>query len=160
MQGKYEELYRSLFEIVSFFLSPKQDKRLLQGAGVTLDTALFPLLMQIAHRGAVGIGELASQVGRDHSTVSRQVDKLVALELVTPTNKPSDKRVRRIGLTSAGKAISDRVAATRRAKMRQALQGWNERQLADLLDSLHHLAETTREVANSIERPTNRGTYA
>jgi len=156
MQGKYDQLYRSLFEIVSFFVSPKQDKLLLQSAGVSLDTALFPLLMQIAYRGAVGIGELASQVGRDHSTVSRQVDKLLVHDLVTQTDESSDKRVRQVALTDAGKAISDRIAATRRAKMRQALHGWNEKQLVELLDSLHHLAETTRNFDNFIERRTNR----
>jgi len=144
MQVMYDELYNSLFEIVSFLIRPKQDKQLMQKAGVSLDTALFPLLMQIAHYGPLGIVELAGQVDRDHSTVSRQVDKLVALNLVIPTDQTTDKRVRRVGLTDTGKAITDKIAAARRTMMREALQDWDEDQLAELHTSLEHLTETIR----------------
>ena len=47
----YDRLYKSLFEVVSFFIRPKQDKLLMEKAGISLDTALFPLLMRIAHEG-------------------------------------------------------------------------------------------------------------
>ncbi|MEI9906979.1 MAG: hypothetical protein WDO06_02885 [Actinomycetota bacterium] len=86
-----DEIYKSLFEIVSFFNRPKQDKLLLQKSGVSLDTALFPLISRIAFFGSLGIVDLAEQVDRDHSTVSRQVDKLIGLGLVAPIAKVSDK---------------------------------------------------------------------
>ena len=122
MQGIYDELYQSLFEIVSFFIRPKQDKMLLKKAGVALDTALFPLMMQIAQHGELGIVELASEVDRDHSTVSRQVDKLVAHGLVASAQQVTDRRARRVRLTEAGAAITDKITTARRAMMRRALK--------------------------------------
>ena len=142
MKDRYETLYRALVEIVSFFIRPKQDKVLLQKAGVTLDTALFPLLMQIAYHGSLGIVELASRVDRDHSTVSRQVDKLAALKLVSPAEESVDKRKRSVRLTDSGKRITDKIASTRRALMRNVLMEWSEDQLTELKDSLQHLAVT------------------
>jgi DNA-binding MarR family transcriptional regulator len=140
----YDELYKSLFEIVSFFTRPRQDKLLLQKAGVSLDTALFPLLMRIAYYGSLGIVALAEQVDRDHSTVSRQVDKLIATGLISPVDQKDDKRVRKVALTDAGKGIVSKIAATRQAMMRNALQDWDEQQLSELHSGLEHLAETIR----------------
>ena len=156
MQGTYDELYRSLLEIVSFFIRPKQDKLLLQKAGVALDIALFPLMMQIAHHGALGIVELASEVDRDHSTVSRQVDKLVARGLATPTNEVTDRRARKVRLTDAGAGIAYKIATARRAMMRKALKDWNEEQLASLQDSVRHLAETIRDYTITVEYRSKR----
>jgi DNA-binding MarR family transcriptional regulator len=144
MQETYDRLYKMLFEIVSFFIRPKQDRLLLQKAGVMLDTALFPLLMQIAYHEALGIVELSMQVNRNYSTVSRQVDKLVAKGLVISTAETSDKRVRKVLLTDAGKTVSAQVAAARRAMMRKALQSWDKDQLVELENSLEHLVETVR----------------
>ena len=144
MQETYDRLYKMLLEIVSFFIGPKQDKLLLQKAGVMLDTALFPLVMQIAYHEALGIVELSMQVNRDYSTVSRQVDKLVVRGLVTSTAETSDKRVRKVRLTDAGKAVSAQIAAARRAMMRKALQSWDKEQLVELENSLEHLVETVR----------------
>ena len=144
MRVMYDELYESLFELVSFFIHPKQDRRLLSKTGVSLDTALFPLLMRIAQHASLRIVELAQAVDKDHSTVSRQIDKLIALGLVAPTEHCSDKRVREIRLTLAGRAITKRIAATRRKMMREALRDWDEQQVAELQASLGHLAETVR----------------
>jgi len=145
MQDMYDELYGSLFEIVSFFTRPKQDKLLVQKAGVSLDTALFPLVMRIARAGSLGIVELAEQVDRDHSTVSRQVDKLVSLGLVVHADAVVDKRMRKVSLSDAGDAIVEKIAATRRTMMREALKDWDEQELAALQTSLAHLAQTIRD---------------
>ena len=150
VQRIYDGLYRSLFEIVSFFIRPKQDRLLLQKAGVALDTALFPLMMQIARHGELGIVELASEVDRDHSTVSRQVDKLVTRGLVAPTDQVADRRARRVRLTEAGEAITDKITTARRAMMRIALKDWSEQELAALQDGVRHLAETIRDYRNIV----------
>ena len=138
----YDKLYKSLFEIVSFFVRPKQEKALVKKAGVSLDTALFPLLMLIAYHGPMGIVELAGQVDRDHSTVSRQVAKLVALGLVAPTRPSADKRVRRVGLTKEGEALVKKIASARRIMMRESLEDWDMTELAELQAGIAHLART------------------
>ena len=50
--------------------------------GISLERALFPLLVGIERLGPIGIVELADRAGRDHTTVSRQVAKLESLGLV------------------------------------------------------------------------------
>jgi len=144
-----DDLYKSLFEIVSFFNRPRQDKVLLQRAGVSLDTALFPLVIRLNVHGALGIVELAEQVDRDYSTVSRQVDKLVKLGLVVAANKTTDKRVRQVTLSRTGKTIVKKIAAAREKIMYEALHDWDETQLAELHRTLAHLAETVRRYAKS-----------
>ena len=72
----------ALIDVVGFFNRPQNDAILLREAGVSLDRALFPLLVLIQRRGPLGVGELADRVGRDYTTVSRQVAKLENLGLV------------------------------------------------------------------------------
>lgn len=149
MQVMYDDLYKSLFEIVSFFDRPRQDKLLTRKTGITLDRALFLLLMRIAHHGSLGIVELANQVDKDHSTVSRQVDKLVDLELVTSGYGRDDKRVRKISLSPTGKALVSKIAVTRGAMMREALKDWSGQELTELQSSLKHLAMTIHTYSKS-----------
>ena len=85
--------------------SPRQDEVLLREAGVTLDRALFPLLVRIARAGSVGIVELAGQAGRDHSTISRQVARLERLGLVARQAAAGDQRVREARITEAGERL-------------------------------------------------------
>jgi predicted transcriptional regulator len=70
---------------------------LLREAGVSLDRALFSLLVLIQRRGPLGVGELADRVGRDYTTVSRQVAKLEHLSLVTRRASGSQRRRSRAG---------------------------------------------------------------
>src|SRR5215467_12184501 len=73
MDQNIRQFYDALFDLIGLMNQPQRDSALLQEAGVSLDRALFPLLVVIGRRDAVGIIELAGLVGRDHSTVSRQV---------------------------------------------------------------------------------------
>jgi DNA-binding MarR family transcriptional regulator len=144
MQVMEDNLFTSLFEIVTFFNRPKQDKVLLRAAGISLDSALFPLVMRIGIHGSLGIVELADQVGRDHSTVSRQVDKLTALNIVTNA-ETADKRVRQVTLTKSGKTVVRKITVTRRKLMKEALQDWSEPHRDELQHSLAKLAQTLRD---------------
>ena len=50
---------------------------------VSLDRALFPLLIAIKRKGPIGVVELAELVGRDYTAVSRQITKLDGLGLIS-----------------------------------------------------------------------------
>lgn len=69
---------RVLLDIISVMNQPVRNKQNLQAAGVQLEQMLFPLLMAVGRHGPVGGGELADHLGRDNTTVSRQVKKLEA----------------------------------------------------------------------------------
>jgi DNA-binding MarR family transcriptional regulator len=69
-------LREAILDITAVVNSPKPDAALIAAAGVELDRALFPLLSRVERMGALGVKELAEAVGRDYTTVSRQVAKL------------------------------------------------------------------------------------
>ncbi len=138
----YDEIFESLFEIVTYLNRPKQDKLLLKRAGVELDTALFPIIMRVGLQQKIGLVELADQLGRDHSTVSRQVDKLEADSLVLSAAPAADRRVREIRLSDRGKAMAEKLVDARRILMSEALAGWAEEDLLELHDSLQRLARS------------------
>src|ERR1700742_1356940 len=91
-QGKYvhdthmtsltRQLHDALFDLVGLLNRSGPDEALMRAAGVSLDQALFPLLVRIERKGPIGVVELAARAVRDYSTVSRQVAKLEALGLV------------------------------------------------------------------------------
>ena len=74
--------HEALIDIVSVINRPQRDEMFVREAGIPLDRALFPLLVVIERRGPIGVVELADRVGRDYTTVSRQVAKLESLGLV------------------------------------------------------------------------------
>ncbi len=55
------ELHQSLLEIVSVMHQPARDDALMQEAGISLDRALFPLLVAINRFGSIGVVELAGR---------------------------------------------------------------------------------------------------
>jgi len=82
MHDSDTDLATILLDLIGFFNSPRQDDALLKAASVQLDRALFPLLLRIGTMGPLNVAELAELVGRDPSTVSRQVAKLEGWRLV------------------------------------------------------------------------------
>ena len=91
-----------LLDLAGAMNSPQSIAALLQEAGVSLDRALFPLLARIDRHGAMGIMELGEMVGRDHTTVSRQVAQLEQMGLVSRRVAATDKRVRHAVIVPAG----------------------------------------------------------
>ncbi|WP_457322558.1 MarR family winged helix-turn-helix transcriptional regulator, partial [Stenotrophomonas sp. P5_B8] len=85
-------LHLAMVGIASVMNRPRNDERLLQEAGVKLDQALFRLLVMIERVGPIGVVDLADRLGRDYTTISRQVAKLAAMELVTRRGNPQDRR--------------------------------------------------------------------
>jgi len=116
---------------MGFLSSPQRDEVLLGEAGVDLDRALFPLLVRLARSGPLSVARLADQVGRDHTTVSRQLAKLDGLELITRQGG-DDRRVRTASLTGAGEAIVSAISDARRRLLSKALAAWSETDLANL----------------------------
>ncbi len=117
---------------MSFFAGPQRDDALLREAGVKLDRALFPLLVRLATAGPLSVAGLAAQVGRDHTTISRQLSKLQTLGLVSRQDNDPDRRVRAAALTAAGEDIVRAIAAARRRLLSRVLADWSDADLAGL----------------------------
>lgn len=140
MKSWPDEVHRIVLDLNGVMNRPDLDAAFLARAGVRLDRALFPLLSRIGVVGPISVVELANLVGRDHSTVSRQVAKLVDLGLVTRFAAVGDQRARLLQPTETGSAMLLALARTRRQIFEQRLAGWSDddkRKLVELLRRLH-----------------------
>jgi len=138
----YDSIHQSLLEIVGFMNRPSQDEVLLQRAGVSLEQALFPLLIVISHKKPIGIVELAGYVNKDYSTVSRQVDKLVQRGLVATKRAEEDRRIRMLVTTPAGKAMIEKIRHARRQLMQEVLKNWSDEEIVQLEETLKHVVDS------------------
>src|SRR5688572_16337453 len=106
-------LHAAMIDIVGVMNRPQIDEMMVRAAGIPLEGALFPLLVGIERAGPVGVVDLADHVGRDYTTVSRQVAKLETLGLVERRAGATDRRVRQATITPKGKEMTDALDRTR-----------------------------------------------
>ncbi len=135
------QLHEALIDLLGVFNRPQNDIILLREAGIALDRALFPLLVVIQRRGPLAVGELADRVGRDYTTVSRQVGKLESLGLVARRDGAADRRVTEAVITDKGQAMSDALDAARERLARMALSEWSDQDLEELARLLRKFAD-------------------
>ena len=133
-------LHDALISIVSVMNRPQRDEAMVREAGISLDRALFPLLVGIERLGPIGVVDLADRAGRDHTTVSRQVAKLESLGLVQRQEGAEDRRVREAIVTPKGKAMTDAVDAARERLGRAIFAKWEQRDFAELVRLLQKFA--------------------
>ena len=127
-----DDLAAALIDLMGFFASPRRDDVLLAEAGVSLDRALFPLLVRLGRCGPLSVAGLAAQVGRDHTTISRQLAKLESQGLVSRQGGGVDRRLRPAALTAPGAAIVQAIAAARRRLLSKVLADWSDADRASL----------------------------
>lgn len=143
-------LHASLLEIATVMNRPERDEELLALAGLTLERALFPLLVFVERRGPIGVVDLAARVGRDYTTVSRQVARLEELGLVVRRAGSADKRVREAIITPRGKSATDALDAARETMALDLFHEWAREDLDELVRLMGKLAEDmTKEPARS-----------
>lgn len=135
------ELHRTLVDIVSAINQPERDAEMLRMAGLSLERALFPLLVLVERLGPIGVVDLAGRVGRDHTTVSRQVARLEALGLVERRASQADRRVREAVITPQGKVATDAVDATRARLALALFATWSADDFDDLLRLMRRFAD-------------------
>jgi DNA-binding MarR family transcriptional regulator len=134
-------LHGALIDIVGVMNRPQGDERMVREAGIALDGALFPLLVGIERRGPIGVVDLADRVGRDYTTVSRQVAKLESLGLVERQASAADRRVREAVVTPRGKTMTDAVDLARDRVGRSIFESWEERDVAELVRLMRKFAD-------------------
>ncbi|NII09530.1 MarR family transcriptional regulator [Oleiagrimonas sp. C23AA] len=125
-----DALATALMELTGCLNSPRQDDVLLREAGVTLDRALFPLLVRLHTAAPLPVAALAEQVGRDASTVSRQLAKLQADGLIERTRLPEDQRTRAAAITAQGIDTLKAITRARRRLLNEALSDWTAQERA------------------------------
>ena len=135
------QLHGAVLDIVAVMNQPRRDEVLIEEAGIPLDRALFPLLVLIERFGPIGVVDLADRVGRDYTTVSRQVAKLESLALVERRESRADRRVREALVTPNGKAMTDLVDAARERLGRRILATWDSQEIDELVRLMRKFAD-------------------
>ncbi len=143
--SQIRELHGAVLDIVSAMNRPQRDEVLIKEAGIPLDRALFPLLVGVERAGPIGVVELADRVGRDYTTVSRQVAKLESLGLVERQESAADRRVRQAAITPKGKAMTDLVDAARERIGRLTFKTWDPRDIDGLVRLMRKFADAVKE---------------
>ncbi len=138
-------LHKAILDIVAFVNRPEQDDYWIEASGIKLDRALFSVLMVIAHYGPIGVVDLATRLGRDHSTISRQTARLVELDLVARHPNPHDRRMRDLAASDTGQAMAMRVDVAREKFAKTALADWTATEVDDLI-------KLTRKFADALEQ--------
>jgi len=136
-----DRLHRSLIAVADLINRLDVDARLLAAAGVKLDRALFPLLARVAMTPDINVAEMANVVGRDHSTVSRQVIRLEELGLIARLPDPDDSRSRRLVLSPQGREIMAKIAEIRREWMEAHFQNWPANDRNRLIQLIEKMVE-------------------
>jgi DNA-binding MarR family transcriptional regulator len=150
MNDELRQLHEVLLDLVGLFNQPQRDAALIKEAGLSLDRALFPLLVRVEKRGPLGIVELAGLVGRDYTTVSRQVAKLEGLGLVTRRAGLRDRRVSDVAITKEGAAMNLAIDGARERLMWPLLSQWSEEDRQDLTRLLRRLVDDAQ---HGVDRP-------
>jgi DNA-binding MarR family transcriptional regulator len=145
------QLHGSLLDIVAVFNRPQGDETLIREAAIPLDRALFPLLVLIERFGPIGVVELADRVGRDYTTVSRQVAKLNNLELVERRAGVKDRRVSETVIATKGKVMTDAVDAARDKVGRAIFQSWEVQDIEALVRLVRNFADALQRETEDIE---------
>lgn len=144
--GELKDLHRSLISIVSVMNRPRNDERLIAEAGVKLDQALFRLLVVIERVGPIGVVDLAERLGRDYTTISRQVSKLERMELVIRSENAQDRRMREAVVSAKGKAVTDRLDEARGRMAREIFKDWPSGDISDLVRLMRKFADALEQV--------------
>jgi DNA-binding MarR family transcriptional regulator len=137
-----DEIHAVLLQLNGYMNRPDLDQAFLARAGVKLDRALFPLLTRIGLYHPIGVVELASLVGRNHSTVSRQSAKLETLGLVQRQTAKDDQRIRLLEPSASGWKMLDQFASARRRFVNKRLGDWTNEERVTLLDLLRRFSAT------------------
>jgi DNA-binding MarR family transcriptional regulator len=112
--------------------------RLLNAAPVSenLTPTQASVLGLVAHRGPVGMTELAEIEGLNPTMLSRVVAKLVDDGLARRLPHPADQRAVHLEATDTGHEVHERIIASRTATVAKILDGLSPDVTAKLLDAL------------------------
>lgn len=140
------EIFKSLLYIVNFFNNPQNDNFLLKEAGIKNDPNLLPIIVRIGAASSISVGELASQLGKNHSSTSRQVDKFERQGLLVTTPNSNDKRIRNITLSPKGNDIFQLITKTRQEVIAQSLSSLTSDDINTVNAGLAKLAKVLKNI--------------
>lgn len=147
------DLHIALLEIAGEINRPNRDEWLLFDSGISLERALFPLLILVQRFGPIGVVDLAGRAGRDYTTVSRQVARLAAFGLVERRVESTDGRQHLTSITSRGRSLGARVSRAREGLAASIFASWSPRDVREFTRLARRFANSIRGGRASDRRP-------
>lgn len=139
------------------FLSPRAEHlRAIEESGLSLTQvkALLVLASEV-EEGAMPVRGLAERLEISVATASRALDCLFRRSLVTRTEDPFDRRIRRIAITPAGRRLVGQIAALKATSLEAFVAGLTRSQQRKLDAALVALLER-EEILALITEPVER----
>jgi DNA-binding MarR family transcriptional regulator len=136
-----DQVENALIPLVRYLSSPRTWRQLAAATDVDLDRARYVVLRAAAETEPVRTTALAEQLGVDPSTMSRHVSILEQAGLVARTADPADGRAQTVSLTSAGRAVMEKVRAARHDLITDVLSDWDDTDRSRLAALLGRLAD-------------------
>jgi DNA-binding MarR family transcriptional regulator len=103
------------------------------------------VLVLVASRGRLNLGQVAAALGVHPSNATRTVDRLVVAGLLERTDDPTDRRYLVLDLTPRGHDIVERVMGYRRASILEVMEGMPLSRRRTLAGALEAFAEAAGE---------------
>ena len=111
----------------------------IEESGLSLTQVKALLALDDELGGPRSIRELAEQLGITAPAATRAIDALVERRLVSRSEDPEDRRVRRIAITEAGQGLVGELASRRAAGLEAFAEGLSAAQQRKLLAALEAL---------------------
>jgi DNA-binding MarR family transcriptional regulator len=106
-----------------------------------VDPSSFPLAKQLMCHDAMRVTDVATRLGLDASTVSRQIKHLEDKGLVERTPDPADGRASLVQISATGQASMQAAFRRRYERIRAVLEPWTDDDRARLQELLTRLAD-------------------
>ncbi len=119
------------------FLIKELKRRHMKGIAPTHGDILWALYTY----GELPMNKLAQIIGRDKSTVTALVNKLINFKYVEKRTDPADSRISNIFLTEKGRAMKQDFWEVSEALRAKAYQGLSKEQMATLMELLNKIQE-------------------
>ncbi len=116
--------------------------------GVTI--AQCHILLEIEKLGETKVGDLASNISLDKSTVSRTIDGLVSVGLVNRSIPPHNRRSSLIKLTKQGGNICKQINDSNNDYFKKVLSVLDGKELDVFLQNFEKITNNIKEINNSL----------
>jgi DNA-binding MarR family transcriptional regulator len=136
-----DELHTAVVDIARAYNSPRRDALFLKRAGIKMNRALFPLLAITGSEKPMGVVEKAEIVGRNYTTVSRQLRKLEELGYIRSHKSEEDDRSMVSVPAPKGRLLIEKMQQTRHEYIEEILRDWNDEDRNALLKMLQRFAD-------------------
>lgn len=118
-----------------------------------LEPAAYALLIELDREGPRRVSTLAAALGRDVSTVSREVSGLERHGLIARERDPDDRRAVRLALTGRGCGELSSARAVRRARLERAFSVLEAARAREVVHALEQMAVALDECGGAADDP-------